>query len=126
MRFRTPIKQARGLGSAHHGTGHWWAQRMTAVALVPLMLWFVVGIASNAGAGHAEATAWIGAPVNAVLLILLLSTAFYHGALGLQVIIEDYVADRAARTVAIMLVRFGAAVLAVSSVFAILRIALGG
>lgn len=126
MQFRTPIKQARGLGSAHHGTGHWWAQRMSAVALIPLMLWFVVGIAANSGASHAQAVAWIGAPVNAVLLILLLATAFYHAALGLQVILEDYVSDRAVRTVAITLVRFAAALLAVTSVFAILRIALGG
>lgn len=126
MQFRTPVKQAKGLGSAHYGTAHWWAQRVTSVALVPLTLWFVIGIAATSGAGHAQAVAWIGSPVNAVLLILLLAVTFYHGALGVQVVLEDYVANHALQVAAIVLVKFAAAVLATAGIFAVFSIAFGG
>ncbi len=126
MEFRTPVKHAEGLGSAHHGAGHWWAQRLTSAALIPLTLWFVVGIAANSGADHAAAVAWIGAPVNAVLLILLLGVTFYHGALGVQVILEDYVANRMWQIMGIVLTKFAAIVLATAAIFAVLKIAFGG
>ncbi len=126
MEYRTPVKQAEGLGSAHHGAGHWWAQRVTSVALVPLTLWFVVGIAANSGASHAQALAWIGSPVNGVLLVLLLAVTFYHGALGIQVVLEDYVGNRGFQLAAIVLVKFAAAVLATAGIFAVLSIAFGG
>jgi succinate dehydrogenase / fumarate reductase membrane anchor subunit len=126
MQFRSPVKQAKGLGSAHYGTAHWWAQRVTSVALVPLMLWFVAGIAAGSGAGHADAVAWIGSPVNAVLLVLLLAVSCYHGALGVQVVLEDYVGNHALQIAAIVLVKFAATVLATAGIFAVLSIAFGG
>ncbi|PWG63752.1 succinate dehydrogenase, hydrophobic membrane anchor protein [Sediminicurvatus halobius] len=126
MEYRAPIKQARGLGAAHHGTGHWWAQRLTAVALVPLVLWLVIGIASNAGGGYEAAAAWVGNPVNAVLLILFFGAMFYHASLGLQVILEDYVSNEALRLVLIVLEKFAALLLAVTAIFAVLMTAFGG
>ena len=66
MEFRTPIKQARGLGASHHGAAHWWIQRLTAIGMVPLMLWLVTGIAANAGGGYLDTISWLGSPLNAV------------------------------------------------------------
>src|SRR3546814_16387290 len=91
MSTRTPIGRIRGLGSAKAGTQHWWVQRVTAVALIPLTLWFVVALITLAGADHAAATAWLASPVTAVLMMLLVVATFHHMQLGLQVIIEDYV-----------------------------------
>lgn len=126
MSFRTPLKQALGLGAARSGTPHWWAQRVTAAALVPLLVWFVIGLASHSGADYASARAWIGAPLTAVLLTLTLSITFYHGALGIQVILEDYVGHELARLVLIVLVNFAAVILAAAGIFAVLSIAFGG
>lgn len=126
MTFRAPIKVAKGLGSAHHGVAHWWAQRLTALALVPLMIWFTIGLAANAGADHAAAVAWIGSPVNAVLLVFTLIAGLYHGALGLQVVIEDYVGSEAGKLVLILLEKFAAIVLGAAAVFSVLKIAFGG
>ncbi|MGD8709437.1 MAG: succinate dehydrogenase, hydrophobic membrane anchor protein [Ectothiorhodospiraceae bacterium] len=126
MEYRTPIKHARGLGSAHHGVGHWWAQRLTAVALIPLLIWFTVGVAAHSGADYQQAVAWIGSPVNAVLLILTVVVLFYHGTLGVQVVLEDYVDNDALRLVLIVLQKFAAVVLGAAGVFAVLKIAFGG
>lgn len=125
MGFRTPLARARGLGSARQGTGHWWAQRLTAIALVPLCLWFVAGILGLIGAGHGAALAWIASPVNAVLLVLLLVAVFHHVQLGLQVVIEDYVHSEWRKIAAIVAVKFAALALTAACVFAVLKIALG-
>lgn len=94
-RMLTPLARARGLGSARSGSGHWWAQRVTALALAPLTLWFIASFALLIGADHAAYIAWLGAPLNAVLMIAFVLVSFLHMALGLQVIVEDYVhADR--------------------------------
>ena len=90
-RMRSPLGRAIGLGSAKEGVGHWWAQRVTAIALVPLAVWFVIVVVGLAGADRAVFVDWVRHPVPAVLLVLLLVATFYHGALGLQVVIEDYV-----------------------------------
>lgn len=125
MNFRMPIKDAKGLGSAHHGTGHWWAQRLTALALVPLMFWLVIGIAANSGAGYEAAQAWLGHPVNALLMVLFLGAVFYHASLGLQVVLEDYVSHAGLRLASIVLVKFAAIVIGTSGILAVLTIALG-
>jgi succinate dehydrogenase / fumarate reductase membrane anchor subunit len=125
MNFRMPIKDAKGLGSAHHGTGHWWAQRLTAIALLPLMLWLVIGIASYSGAGYAAATAWLGHPVNALLMLLLLVALFYHASLGVQVVLEDYIGNAGLRLALIVLVKFASIALATAGGLAVLMIALG-
>jgi len=124
--MRSTLGRVRHLGSAKDGTAHWWAQRLTAVALVPLALWFAGSIVTLGGAGHGEFTLWLGRPVNALLMIGFLVATFHHAQLGLQVVIEDYVHGEGWRTAAIMLVKFAAFALGLASVFAVLRVALGG
>lgn len=90
--LRSKLSRAKGLGPAHHGVSHWWVQRVTAVALVPLSLWFLAGLLSAMLSSDASAlAAWLSSPLNALLLALLLIAMFWHAKLGLQVVIEDYV-----------------------------------
>lgn len=91
MSLRNPLAKARGLGSAKDGTAHWWAQRVSAIALVPLVLYVLYLLVSLAGADYATVRLTIAQPVNALLLILFIGTAFWHARLGLQVVIEDYI-----------------------------------
>lgn len=122
--LRSPLGRVRGLGSAKEGVAHWWAQRVTALALVPLTLWFVIAVISLAGADYARTTAWIASPVPAILLVLLVAATFYHAVLGLQVVIEDYIGSEALRIALILLVKAAAIVLAAAAIFAVLKIAL--
>lgn len=126
MSLRSPLGRARGLGSAKQGVAHWWAQRLTAVALVPLAIWFVVSIAALAGAEHGAVVAWLRAPVTVVAMVLLIAAGFHHLQLGLQVVLEDYVHSDWLRLGAIIGVKFGAAVLALAAFYAVLRIAFEG
>ncbi len=89
--MRTPLARVIGLGSARDGVGPWWAARVSAIALVPLTLWFAAGIIAHAGSDYATFIAWLRSPLAATMMILLLIALFYHVALGLQVVIEDYV-----------------------------------
>lgn len=91
LRHVTPYSSAHRLGAAGHGAGHWWAQRVSAIAVVPLVLWLVLALAGGAATNHMALTIWLAAPVNTILMILLLIAAFHHAALGLQVIAEDYI-----------------------------------
>ena len=125
MNLRTPLKEVRRLGSAKEGVAHWWAQRVTALALVPLALWFVIVVIELAGADRALFVDWVRHPVPAVLLVLLLIATFYHGALGLQVVIEDYVENEALRFGLLIVMRLAAIVLAVLGIFAVLKLSLG-
>jgi succinate dehydrogenase / fumarate reductase membrane anchor subunit len=125
MGLRTPLGQVRGLGSAKEGTEHFWIQRLTAIALVPLTLWFVASLAAHSGADHATVKAWLGEPFTAVVMILLVATGFHHAQLGLQVLIEDYVATEWAKVLSIMVVKLGAVALAVAAIFSVLKIAFG-
>ena len=95
MGFRSPLGKVRGLGSAKDGTHHWWMQRLTALALIPLAIWFVVSVVSLLGQPHAAFLAWVKNPVSATLLVLLIAATFHHAQLGVQVVIEDYVHTRA-------------------------------
>ncbi|MFO7857969.1 MAG: succinate dehydrogenase, hydrophobic membrane anchor protein [Ectothiorhodospiraceae bacterium] len=126
MGYRTAVKDARGLGSAKDGVHHWWVQRVSAVALIPLILWFAVSVAVNAGGDYAAVRDWLASPVITGLAILLLAAAFYHAQLGLQVVIEDYVDNRLIQLAGIVLVKFAAAVLALTGILAVLSIAFGG
>ena len=126
MSLRTDLGKARGLGSAKEGVHHWWAQRLTAVALVPLFLWFVASIAGLAGSDIGPVRAWIGEPVTAILLVLLIVATFHHMQLGMQVVIEDYVHAEGLKIAGIVLVKFAAIALAVASGFAVLKIAFAG
>lgn len=120
--LRSPLGRAIGLGSAKEGVAHWWAQRVTAIALVPLLLWFVIAIVALAGADRATFVAWVHHPVPAVLLVLLLIATFYHGELGLQVVIEDYVENEALRLGLIIVMRLAAILLAALGIFAVLKL----
>ena len=124
--LRTPLGRAVGLGSAKEGVAHWWAQRLTAVALVPLLLWFAAALIAHLGAPRAEAVAWLGSPLTSITLVLLLLAGCYHMALGVQVVIEDYVHGEGTKLVALILNRFVAFILATAGIFAVLRIAVGG
>ncbi len=124
-RMRSPLGRAIGLGSAKEGVEHWWAQRITALALVPLALWFVVAIIALTGADRALLVDWLRHPIPAVLLVLLLIATFYHGALGLQVVIEDYVENETLRFGLLIIMRLAAIVFAVRGVFAVLKLSLG-
>ena len=124
--MRTSLGRVRGLGSAKDGTAHWWAQRVSAVALVPLCLWFVVSFVGLAASEHAAVVAWLRSPVVAVLLILLIGTVFYHAWLGLQVVVEDYVHAEGLKLASLLLIKFTVVVLAAAAVFAVLRVALRG
>jgi len=123
--MRSPLGRAIGLGSAKEGVEHWWAQRLTALALVPLTLWFVIAVIELAGADRALVVDWVRHPVPAVLLVLLLIATFYHGALGLQVVIEDYVESETLRFGLLIVMRLAAILFAVRGIFAVLKLSLG-
>ena len=122
--MRSPLGRAIGLGSAKGGVEHWWLQRLTAVALVPLSLWFAAVVIKLAGADLDTVRTWIGHPLPAILLALLLIATFYHMALGLQVVVEDYVAAPFARLGLVLILRLSCVSLAVAGIFAVFSIAL--
>lgn len=126
MSLRSPLGRVRGLGSAKSGTEHFWAQRVTAVALIPLTLWFVYSIMKLAGADYAMARAWMGSPINAVLMLVLIAATFHHMQLGLQVVIEDYVHTEGVKIASLVLMKGASLLLAVAAAFAVLKVAFGG
>jgi succinate dehydrogenase / fumarate reductase, membrane anchor subunit len=123
--MRSPLGRAVGLGSAKEGVEHWWLQRITAVALVPLGLWFVIAIIRLVGADLDNVRDWVGNPLPAILLVLLLIATFYHAALGLQVVIEDYVHTELAKLGLLVVVRLACFALAVAGIFAVVTMAAG-
>src|SRR4051794_17006712 len=125
-RMRSPLGRVIGLGSAKEGVDHWWAERITALALVPLTLWFVVAVIQLAGADRAAFVEWVRHPVPAVLLVLLLIATFYHNALGLQVVIEDYVENEALRFGLIIIMKLVSVVLTVLGIFSVLKLSFAG
>jgi succinate dehydrogenase / fumarate reductase membrane anchor subunit len=121
--LRSPLGRVRGMGSARAGTHHWWMQRVTSIALLPLTIWFVASMIGLAGASYLETLLWIAQPLNAVLLLVLVGLTFHHMAAGLQVVVEDYVRDEVKRLVFILLIKAAALLMALASAFAVLRIA---
>lgn len=124
MSLRSPLGQARGLGSAKDGTHHFWVQRVSAVALIPLGLWFVFSLASLPGASFEQVKWWVGYPAVAVTLVLFIAAALYHSMLGVQVVIEDYVGGEGMKITALLLSKFFHVAVATASIFAVLKIAL--
>ena len=125
MSLRTPLGRVLGLGTAREGTEHWWAQRVSAVALLLLGAWFVIVIVMLDGLDHAAAVAFVAAPWNGVLLMLLSVTLAYHSYLGVQVVVEDYVHAPGIKVVSLMLSRFAHLFVAVAAVYAIVRVGIG-
>src|SRR5438046_5703477 len=123
--MRSPLGRAIGLGSAKEGVTHWWRQRVSALALVPLTLWFVIAVIGLVGADHATFVTWVRSPMPAVFLILLLVATFYHTALGLQVVIEDYIHGEVKRLAALLVMRLLCVLFAVPGILAVLTTALG-
>ena len=123
--LRSPLGRAIGLGSAKEGVEHWWLQRITAVALVPLSLWFVIAIIRLVGADSDSVRDWVGNPLPATMLVLLLIATFYHASLGLQVVIEDYVHTELSKLGLLIIVRLACFALAVAGIFAVLGMAVG-
>ena len=124
MSLRTPLGQVLGLGTAKDGTSHWWGQRVSAVALLLLGLWFAWWLAVTPDFSHAAVVAAIGRPINSIFLLLLAVTLAYHSYLGIQVVIEDYVHAPGLKLATLLFSRFAHILLVAAAVFAILKIGL--
>jgi succinate dehydrogenase / fumarate reductase membrane anchor subunit len=122
---RSEIARLKALGSAKSGAEHWWRQRVTAVANLPLVIWFVVSAVSLSGASYEEVRAWLGGLFNATMMVLLVISVFWHARLGVQVVLEDYVHARGLRLAALVGLDFLVVALAVSCLLAILQVSLG-
>ncbi len=124
--MKTPLAKVHGLGSAKDGTHHWWVQRVTAIANLPLVIFMVVSFVGNAGKDHAAWTAWLSQPLVSVLVILFVANFCYHMRLGLQVVVEDYVHDHGAKIATMLFITFATILIASLSIFSVLSIAFGG
>ncbi len=125
MSLRDPLARVRGLGSAREGVGHWWAQRLSAILLVPLSIWFLVSASALVGAEYADARVFLAQPMNAFLMMAFVLTLLYHGMLGIQVVIEDYIHQRALELGLLIFVKLAAFLCALGTVYALIRITLG-
>jgi succinate dehydrogenase / fumarate reductase membrane anchor subunit len=125
MSMRTPLGRVRGLGSAKSGTGHFWLQRVTSVAGIPLTVGFIVIVATLIGRNHAATVQILGSPLVALTMILFVATIVYHMWLGMQIIIEDYVNDALLKAIMAMGNTFFSCVVALASIFAILKLSFG-
>ncbi len=125
MSLVTPLNRVLGLGTAKGAAEHWWMQRLTAVALLPLGLWFAVSLLLLPDFSYATVIAWAQRPVTSILLILIVLAIGYHSYLGLQVVIEDYVHSKGLKVVALMSSALAHAALSIAALFAILKIAFG-
>ena len=124
MSLQSPLNKVLGLGSAKSGTEHWWAQRLTAVGLVPLTLWFAFSMLGLSHGQYELIVAWVAEPLNSILLILLLATLVYHSSLGLQVVIEDYV-HGAAKIAVLIIMKFVHVALIAAGIFSVIVVAAG-
>ena len=124
MSIQTPLGRAQGLGSAKSGVAHFWHQRLTAIALVPLTIWFVWAVARYTGAPHHEVIAFLENPFNAAAMLLFILAGLYHMTLGIQVVIEDYIERESTKLALLIFTNFAAFVVGAVSVIAVLRIAI--
>jgi succinate dehydrogenase / fumarate reductase, membrane anchor subunit len=125
MSLRSPLGKVLGAGAAKQGVHHWWMQRLTSVALVPLSIWFVVSLLSLPSFDHASVVAWMRQSWTALLLILFVVVATWHSHLGVRVVVEDYVHGAGARTVTLVSVMFAHTLIGAAGVFAVLKVAFG-
>ena len=124
MSLRSPLGRVLGTGSAKEGVHHWWMQRLTSIALVPLTIWFVVSLLSLPSFEHVTVISWIAQSWTALLLVLFILVATWHSQLGVRVVIEDYV-HGGAKTLTLVLITFMHALIAAAGVFAVLKVAFG-
>jgi succinate dehydrogenase / fumarate reductase, membrane anchor subunit len=125
MSLMTPLNRVLGLGNAKGAAEHWWLQRTTAVALLPLGLWFAYELLTLGSFNYASVVAWVREPLTSILLILLVVAAGYHSAFGVQVVIEDYVTGKGTRAATLMASTLAHVGLTIAAVFAVLKIAFG-
>ncbi len=125
MSLRSPLGRVLGLGSAKDGSSHWWAQRMTAVALSFLSTWFLISVLLLDNLQFDVVSAWVDKPLNSILLVLTTATLAYHSKLGVQVVIEDYVQGPAIKVFSLVMNNFTHILLAAAGVFAVLKIGFG-
>ena len=121
--LETPLHRVQGLGASHSGTGHFWRERLTSVALIPLSLWFAYAMLGLAGTNEVAVVSFLAHPWNAILMAAFAVISFYHLSLGLQVVIDDYIHTTGIKLFLLILVRFVAIAAAISCVFALIRIA---
>jgi succinate dehydrogenase / fumarate reductase, membrane anchor subunit len=126
QRMRSPLNRARGLGSAKEGVEHWWMQRMTAVALIPLSLWLTASLIALTGSDYDTFIGWLRAPFATIMMVLLLIALFQHISLGLRVVVEDYVHSDGVKIPAVVVIRLFCSAVAIAGIFATLRIAFNG
>ncbi|HRC71885.1 MAG TPA: succinate dehydrogenase, hydrophobic membrane anchor protein [Candidatus Competibacter sp.] len=124
MSIRTPLARVRGLGTAKDGTHHWWMQRVTSIALVPLVLWFAFSMLRYSRTEYEMFQHWLRNPINAGLMVTFLFVVFYHAKLGMQVIYEDYVRPEWVMYVALLVTQFVLFLLGAISIISVLKIAL--
>ena len=122
--LRSPLGRARGLGAAKSGSTHWWAQRLTAIALVPLTLWFICSIVRLQGADQHAIVVWLSAPLPLVLMLALIVATFHHLQLGVQVVLEDYVKDHAIKLASVLAMKAACVLLALACIVAVLKLGL--
>ena len=125
MSLRSPVGRVLGLGSAKDGTGHWWAQRVSAVALIPLTLWFLLSLLALPTLDYATVRAWLSVPLSGLLAVLLVAVLTYHSYLGTTVVIEDYVHAAGTKLLSLLLLRFLYVLVGGAGIFAILHVAFG-
>ena len=125
MSLKSPLGRVLGLGTAAGGTHHWWLQRVSALALVPLAAWFVVALATLPDLGYGAVRGWLAEPLHAVLLLLLVPVATLHSWLGVRVVIEDYVPHQGRKLAALLVAQFLHLALGAGALFAVLKVALG-
>jgi succinate dehydrogenase / fumarate reductase, membrane anchor subunit len=125
MSLRSPLGKVLGTGSAKEGVHHWWLQRLTSIALVPLTVWFVVSLLSLGSFEHVAVITWMAQSWTALLLVLFILVATWHSQLGVRVVVEDYV-HGGSKTLTLVLITFIHAVVAAAGIFAVLKVAFGG
>lgn len=122
-KFVAPLKKAKGLGSAHEGADHWIKHKITAIANVPLIIWFVFSMIGLNGASYERFTFWLAQPINAILMILLIISVLLHAKLGTQIIVEDYVACKSSRLMTLIALKLAFFAIGVACIFSVLKIA---
>jgi succinate dehydrogenase / fumarate reductase membrane anchor subunit len=123
--LRTPLSRVLGLGSAKDGTAHWWSERMSSVALIPLTLWLVIALLRLPNLGFQSVHAFLAAPLNGVLMVVLVAVTAWHGDLGTAVIVEDYVHAKGLKVLLLLALRFAYVLAAAAAIFAVLHIGFG-